>query len=446
MSRAGRVVVLGAGPAGIAAALAAARLGAHVTLVERHGFLGGNMTLGLCMHTFQNKLGQRVIEGIPAEFVRRLQAVGASPGSVPIRNAHMYSTTPVDVEMVKLVATAMLAEAGVEIRVLSPVSAVGRRGATLESIQVPVKDGLGDLSGDVFVDATGDGEVAARAGAPVEMGRPGDGRVQPASVVFTVEHVDLAPALRRAGKGLAESVTPCSDGRTIPVWFAMTTTPWNDLIEAKGYFLGRDREFWGNSIRPGVFNLNVTRVAVGDPTDPVQYSAGLREGLRQVEQMLDFLSGHVPGFEQARLLRIGPFLGLRESRRVTGDYLLSEDDVLAGTLFPDRIALGGYPIDIHDVTGGPAIAFRGIQGGGTYSIPYRSLLPRGVSNLLLAGRCMSTTHGAHGGTRVMVTSMAVGEAAGTAAALAASRGVPPRELSVADLQHQLRAQGAKLDP
>lgn len=445
MSASGRVVVVGGGPAGIAAALAAARLGARVTLLERHGFVGGNMTLGLCMHTFENKLGQRVIEGIPAEFIRRMQAVGASPGSVAIRNAHMYSTTPVDVEMVKLVASTMLAEAGVETRVLSPVSAVRLRGTAIESLQVPTRDALGEIAADVVVDATGDGDVAARAGVPFEMGRPGDGRVQPASVVFTLEGVDLAPALRRAGKGLAESVTPCSDGKVIPVWFAMTTSPWNDVIAAKGYFLGHDREFWGNSIRPGVFNLNVTRVPVRDPTDPDQYSAGLCEGLRQVDQMLEFLQDHVDGFSHARLLRIGPFLGLRESRRITGDYLLAEEDVLSGTMFPDRVALGGYPIDIHDVTGGSTIAFRGIGGGGTYSIPYRSLLPRGATNLLLAGRCMSTTHGAHGGTRVMVTSMAVGEAAGTAAGLGAARGVPPREFPVADLQVQLRAQGAKLD-
>ena len=446
MSASARVVVVGGGPAGIASALAAARLGARVTLLERHGFLGGNLTLGLCMHTFQNKLGQRVIEGIPAEFVRRMQAVGASPGSVVIQNAHMYSTTPVDVEMVKLVAATMLAEAGVDIRVLSPVSAVRTRGAAIESLQVPTRDGLGEIAGDIFVDATGDGDLAARAGVPFEMGRPGDGRVQPASVVFTVEGVDLAPAMRRAGKGLAETVTPYSEGKAIPVWFAMTTSPWNHVIESKGYFLGPDREFWGNSIRPGVFNLNVTRVPVRDPTDPAQYSAGLQEGLRQMDQMLEFLTGNVDGFEQARLLRIGPFLGLRESRRITGDHLLAEQDVLAGTMFSDRVALGGYPIDIHDVTGGSTIAFRGIGGGGTYSIPYRCLLPRGPANLLLAGRCMSTTHGAHGGTRVMVTSMAVGEAAGTAAGLGATRGGMPRDLAVPDLQAQLRAQGAKLDP
>src|SRR5574341_100111 len=445
MRTSGRVVVVGGGPAGIASALAAARLGARVTLLERHGFVGGNMTLGLCMHTFQNKLGQRVIEGIPAEFISRVQAVGASPGSVVIRNAHMYSTTPVDVEMAKLVAATMLGGAEGGTRVCSPVSAVRLRGGVIESLQVPGRDGLAELPGDLFIDATGDGDLAARANVPFEMGRPGDGLVQPASVVFTVEGVDLAPALRRAGKGLAESVTPYSSGKVIPVWFAMTTTPWNDVVEAKGYFLGPDREFWGNSVRPGVFNLNVTRVAVKDPTDPVQYSAGLQEGLRQVEQMLEFLTRHVDGFEQARLLRIGPFLGLRESRRITGEYVLSEEDVLSGAMFPDRIALGGYPVDIHDVTGGSTIAFRGIGGGGTYSIPFRCLLPRGPANLLLAGRCMSTTHGAHGGTRVMLTSMAAGEAAGTAAGLGAVRGVPPRALPIGDLQVQLRAQGAKLD-
>ena len=446
MGASAQVVVVGGGPSGIASALAAARMGARVTLLERHSFLGGNMTLGLCMHTFENRQGKRVIEGIPAEFIRRMQQVGASPGPVAIRNAHMYSTTPVDVEMVKLVAFTMLAEAGVDVRFQYPVSAVRLRGSTIESLQVPAVNGLGEIDGDIFIDATGNGDLAAGAGIPFEVGRPGDGKIQPASVVFTLEGVDLGPAVRRAGKGMAESVTPYSDGRVIPVWFALTTTPWNTVIEEKGYFLGRDREFWGNSIRPGVFNLNASRVALGDPTDPVQYSAAVQEGMRQVEQMLDFLTRYVDGFEQARLARIGPFLGIRESRRIVGEYLLSGEDVLSGTIFPDRVALGGYPIDIHDVTGGPTIAFLGIGGDGTYSIPYRSLLPQASPNLLLAGRCMSTTHGAHGGTRVMVTAMAVGEAAGTAAGLAATRGVLPPVLPVADLQAQLREQGAKLDP
>lgn len=430
----------------MASALAAARAGARVTLLERHSFVGGNMTLGLCMHTFENRLGRRVIEGIPAEFIRRMQQVGASPGPVPIRNAHMYSTTPVDVEMVKLVAFAMLAEAGVEIRFQCPVAGVRLDGSAIAAVEVPAAAGVGEVAGDIFVDATGNGDLAAGAGIPFEVGRPADGRIQPASMVFTVEGVDLGPAMRRAGKGMAESVTPYSDGKVIPVWFALTTTPWNAVVQDKGYFLGQDREFWGNSLRPGVFNLNATRVAVGDPTDPLQYSAAVEGGLRQVEQMLEFLTGHVDGFEQARLLRIGPFLGIRESRRIVGQHLLSAEEVLAGMLFPDRVALGGYPIDIHDVTGGPTIAFVGIRGDGTYSIPYRSLLPQGCPNLLLAGRCMSTTHGAHGGTRVMVTAMAVGEAAGTAAGLAATRGLCPPELPVADLQARLRAQGAKLDP
>lgn len=446
MATAGRVVVVGGGPSGFAAALAAVRTGARVTLVERHSFLGGNMTIGLCMHTFHNKLGDRVIEGIPAEFIRRMQKAGASCGPVAIQKAHMYSTTPVDVEAVKLMAATMLMEAGVELWFQCPIAGVDVREQRVEAVHVATKQGGARLAGDIFIDATGDGDLAAAAGASFELGRPGDGRVQPASMVFTVEGVELGPALKRAGKGVADAVTPFSGGSSIPVWFALTTTPWNDVIERKGYFLGKDREWWGNSIRPGIFNINASRVALRDATDPLQYSAALQEGMRQVDQMLEFLSHHVDGFERARLVRIAPFLGVRESRRINGDYLLSEEDVLAGTMFPDRIALAGYPIDIHDVTGGTGITFKQVERGGTYSIPYRCVLARGRENLLLAGRCMSTTHGAHAGTRVMVTSMAVGEAAGAAAGLAAARGLMPRQLAVAELQARLREQGAKIDP
>jgi hypothetical protein len=446
MAHGGQVVVVGGGPSGVAAALAAARNGARVTLVERHSFLGGNMTIGLCMHTFHNKLGDRVIEGIPAEFIRRMQEAGTSCGPVAIRKAHMYSTTPVDVEAVKLMTATLLMEAGVDLRFQSPMSGVDVRGARVEAIHVATKHGGERIGGDIFIDATGDGDLAAAAGVSFELGRPGDGRVQPASMVFTVEGVELGPALQRAGKGVADAVTPYSDGKPIPVWFALTTTPWNDVIERKGYFLGINREWWGNSIRPGIFNINASRIALRDATDPRQYSAALQAGMRQVDQMLDFLTHHVDGFDRARLVRIAPFLGVRESRRINGEYLLSEDDVLAGTMFPDRIALAGYPIDIHDVTGGTTITFKQVERSGTYSIPYRCILARGAENLVLAGRCMSTTHGAHAGTRVMVTSMAVGEAAGTVAGLAAVRGVVPRQLSVPDLQGRLREQGAKLDP
>lgn len=446
MSTAGRVVVAGGGPSGVAAALAAARNGGRVTLVERHSFVGGNMTIGLCMHTFHNKHGDRIIEGIPAEFVREMQKAGGSAGPVAIRNAHMYSTTPVDVEMVKLIALRMLVEAGVDVRFQSALIGARVRGDAVEAIEVATKHGVESIPGDIFVDATGDGDLAAAAGVPFELGRPGDGKVQPASMVFTVEAVDLPRALRRAGKGVAEAVTPYSEGRNIPVWFSLTTSPWNAVIEEKGYFLGKDREWWGNSVRPGIFNINASRVALRDATDPAQYSAAVQEGMRQVDQMLDFLTHHVDGFEAARLVRIAPFLGVRESRRVHGEYVLSEEDVLSATLFPDRVALAGYPVDIHDVNAGTGITFKGIGHTGTYSIPYRCLISRSRGNLLLAGRCMSTTHGAHAGTRVMVTSMAVGEAAGVAAGLAAGGGTPLRRIETPVLQERLRGQGAKLDP
>jgi flavin-dependent dehydrogenase len=133
----GRVVVLGAGPSGFSAALAAARNGARVTLLERHSFVGGNMTIGLCMHTFHNKRGDRIIEGIPAEFIRRMQKAGGSAGPVAIRNAHMYSTTPVDVELVKVVALAMLVEAGVDVHFEAPLVAVHRRGDAIEAAPHP---------------------------------------------------------------------------------------------------------------------------------------------------------------------------------------------------------------------------------------------------------------------------------------------------------------------
>jgi hypothetical protein len=439
------VVIVGGGPAGFGAALAAARNRAKVILVEKNGFLGGNMVIGLCLHTFHNKAGDKVIQGIPEEFVKRSKDVVASVGPVKIENAHMYSTTPVSAEGVKMITQQMLEEVGVTILFFSHLAQVKRDSkekSLIRSIIVCNKGGLQKISGDVFIDTTGDGDLASMAGVPYEKGRPGDGFVQPASLVFKMGNVDIDRFLRKAGKGTA-LYTPVKGKKPLIVWFAATTTPWNDIIEEKGYFIGKDREWWGNSMRSGECNINATRLPPFDATDPQQLSQAEILGRKQVRQMIDFLTNFCDGFENAYLLSVAPFVGIRESRRILGEYVLTGEDILTGQDFPDSILQAGYPIDIHDPKG-PGIEFTQISGRGTYYVPYRCLLPRHIKNLLVSGRCISQTHDAHAATRVMLTCMAMGQAAGTAAAVAVMEEKLPPEVDIAKIQNMLCSQGGKI--
>ena len=439
------VVIVGGGPAGLGAALAAARNRANVILVEKNGFLGGNMVTGLCLHTFHNRAGEKVIQGIPEEFVERLKNVGASFGPVKIEKGHMYSTTPVSAEGIKMVTLQMLEEMGVTILFLSHLAQVNRDlkdKSLISSITVCNKGGFQEISGNVFIDATGDGDLAYMAGVPYEKGRPSDGFVQPASLVFKMGNVDIDRFLVKAGKGRAY-FTPGEGRKPLVVWFAATTTPWNDIVEEKGYFIGKDREWWGNSMRSGEFNINATRLPPFDATDPQQLSQAQIIGRKQVHEMIEFLTNFCDGFEKAYLLSVAPFVGIRESRRILGEYFLTREDILTGRDFPDAILQAGYPIDIHDPKG-TGTEFTQVYGEGTYYIPYRCLLPRGVKNLIVCGRCISQTHDAHAATRVMLTCMAMGQAAGTAAAIAAMDEKLPPEVAIGKIQDTLHAEGAKI--
>jgi hypothetical protein len=438
-----RVVVAGGGPAGFGAALAAARAGATVTLVEQHSFIGGNMVIGLCLHTFHNRSGDRVIEGIPAEFIGRLMDLGASVGPVPIPGGHMYSTTPVDHEWVKEVALQMLVEAGVRVRFNTQILGVQNDGGRLRSLLVCDKSGLGAFEAEIFVDATGDADLAARAGVPYDIGRKKDGLVQPSSLLFKAGGVDLDRFMASPGGLHCGRARLPGSGKEEVVWFAATTTPWNEVIEKKGYFIGKDREWWGNSIRKGEANVNASRLHKHDSTNPEQNARAMVEGRAQVREMMEFLTQNCPGWEGAYLISVAPFVGVRESRRTVGEYVLTGDDVRSGRHFPDVIAQLGYPLDTHSPTG-TSIAFEQIGGRGTYEVPFRCLLPKNVDNLLMAGRCISMTHEAHAAVRVMIQCMAIGQAAGVGAALAAQERLSPKELDIKQVQEILLAQKAKL--
>jgi hypothetical protein len=298
------------------------------------------------------------------------------------------------------------------------------------------------------------------------MGRPSDGLMQACTVLFKVARVDIHRTMEACGTGWATGFEPGTDLPVI-MWFAAKLTPWNDALEDAPPPLHPDYAFWGNSARHGEANINGTRLTEVDGTDVRSLTRAELEGRRQVMNLFRFLKAHVPGFEDAYVTSTAPFVGIRETRRIMGEYVFSAEDILGGHTFEDVVVRAAYPIDIHDAQGkgttfhhvsedssddashrvASSSAHLGlvyVAGDGSYDIPYRCLVPLQVENLLVAGRAISATHEAQAAVRVMVTAMGIGQAAGTAAALCCQHKVSPRALDATVLQRRLMEQGADL--
>ena len=437
-----QVLVAGAGPSGICAAIAAARAGAIVTVLEEKPFVGGNATLGLPIMTFHAFNGEQVINGIPQEVIDRLVEAGGCTGHVEARNAHMPSYALVDAEAIKYVGLQMLLEAGVRVMLHSFVVDALSENRAVTGIVVAGKSGLCIFTADRVVDCTGDADVAARAGAPFVKGRPEDAGMQAMSLNFRLGNVDLDTIVKHFGEGLIVGKKP-GEAVERPIRGQGTFGPWDAEVEKEHLFPDRNHHLWWNSFREGEVNINTTRIFGKDPTELASLTDAEIEGRRQVHRVIHFLKRYVPGFEKAHLISTGSQIGIRETRRIVGEYTLTGDDVLEARRFPDAIARGSYPVDIHDPSGkGWGVRF--VKAGAAYDIPYRCLVPQEIENLLVAGRCISADHVAIGSTRVMAPCMAMGQAAGLAAALSIEQNVSPRRLDVGLLRENLLKQKANL--
>ncbi len=437
-----QVLVAGAGPSGICAAIAAARAGAVVTVLEEKPFVGGNATLGLPIMTFHAFNGEQVINGIPQEVIDRLVEAGGCTGHVEARNAHMPSYALVDAEAMKYVGLQMLLEAGVRVMLHSFIVDGLAENHTVTGVVAAGKSGLCVFTADRVVDCTGDADIAARAGAPFVKGRPGDAGMQAMSLNFRLGNVDLDTIVKHFGEGLIVGKKP-GEGVERPIRGQGTFGPWDAEVEKEHLFPDRNHHLWWNSFREGEVNVNTTRIFGKDPTELASLTDAEIEGRRQVHRVLHFLKRYVPGFEKAHLISTGSQIGIRETRRIVGEYTLTGDDVLEARRFPDAIARGSYPVDIHDPSGkGWGVRF--VKAGAAYDIPYRCLVPQEIENLLVAGRCISVDHVAIGSTRVMAPCMAMGQAAGLAAALSIEQDVSPRRLDIGLLREGLLKQKANL--
>lgn len=437
------VLVVGGGTSGVGAAVAAARAGADTLIVERYGFLGGVANVGLCLHTFHSSKGQRVVAGLPWEMIERMKALGGSTGPVWIENAHMQTTTPIDVEVMKYVTQEMILQSGGHILYHTTPLEVVMEGDRVTGVVMLTKGGRLFVRAKVVVDCTGDGDIATWAGVPYEKGRESDKKMQRMSMVFKMGNVDVPRMYQDIGQGAAWARLP-GGGELYPVWWSATLQKYADAVKSENLFLGTD-EFWGNTVHARECNINASRLQGLDGTSADDLTTGEVEGKRQVYKLAEVLRKYVPGFEHSHIQATAPFIGVRETRRMLGDYQLTAQDCLEGRKFDDGICKVGYPIDIHDPDSGKTL-FTPIQGDdGSYDIPYRCLLPQKVEGLLLAGRCISTTHEAMASTRTMVTGMMVGQAAGIAAAISLKDGKGLRAVDAGALRADLRKQGAHLD-
>ncbi|MFC3343511.1 FAD-dependent oxidoreductase [Paenibacillus abyssi] len=430
------VAVLGGGPAGINAALAAARAGAKTILVERYGFLGGMSTLALVYPwmTFHSASGEQVIHGIAQEIVDRLIQLHASPGHLRDTVGFVHTLTPYNPEVYKVLAFQLLEDAKVQLLLHAMVADVESEQGEIKFVTVQTKNGRFAIRASAYVDASGDGDVAYLAGAPWEKGND-ENKVQPLTMKFRMRGVRI-DQIKQYMKDHPEEFyekSLISQLDELPLTGVMGFyRQWKkaDLpIPRDGVLL-----FTG----PGEDEVlvNVSRVSGLDPLNQLELSSAEVEGRYQVMMLERFLRDAVPGFENAYLSQVGTQIGIRETRRILGAYILNGEDVLSARRFDDVIARSGYPVDIHNPEG-TGITSNFIKEGGAYDIPYRCIVPQTITNLLLAGRCISTTHEAQATTRLTPSCMAIGQAAGAAAALAAKLDCKTGDVPIDKLQELL---------
>lgn len=404
------VIVVGGGMAGVAAAVAAAREGAKVLLIERFGALGGMATLNYVPPA----LNVTLTRGLAAEFDRRWNEKG---GSAERRNP----------EIMKQVFLEMVQGAGAKLLFYTLATDAIVENGTIKGVIAETKAGPQAFLGQIVIDCTGDGDVAAWAGAPFELGRGRDAETQSMTLVFLLGNVDTKKIkvgrdefqrlLGEAKKNGDLANVPYGGGAAISV-----------VVSGPN----------------GVVNVNSINIPMLHGLRPDDLTYAHVECHREILHYVNFYRKYVPGCENAYVLATGASIGVRESRRILGEYVLTGADILTGRRFPDDVTRGFYPIDIHsaDSTGDGA----GARLRRSYGIPYRCLVPRKIDNLLVAGRCVSADHIAHGSLRVMGTTTALGEAAGTAAALCIRGSVTPRKLDAKTLQDALKRHDAWPEP
>ncbi|MDQ8052644.1 MAG: FAD-dependent oxidoreductase [Pedobacter sp.] len=437
------VLVVGGGPSGLIAAQAAADDGLKVMLIESRSFVGGNLTIGLPILGFLGQKGNQIIKGLPQKFIDRLKERDAASEHRPCP-LHM-SLTLVEQEAVKNVGLEMLNEAGVEVLLYVFFAGVIMDADTIKGVIIESKSGREVILAKTVIDCTGDADVAFKASVECEYGNDAGG-VQPPTLMFCMGNVDtekLRLSIAHEPRTYLTDFIPSEYFGQNNQFIVVGMRSLMEQARQNGFDLPVERTIIITGLREGEVWINMTRVNGVNGTDPESLTFGEKEGRRQIADIQRYLTTYVPGFEEAHFTKMAPFIGIRETRRIVGKYVLTSNDILGCKRFDDSIAVASYPLDIHHPEGGGCTL---TWCGDCYDIPYRSLLPQKIENLLVAGRCISTTHEAMSAIRVMAPCMAMGEAAGRAAKLAIRNQVVPADLDVQLLREELLAKGAYLNP
>ncbi|MFW6308568.1 MAG: FAD-dependent oxidoreductase [bacterium] len=412
------LIVGGGGLTGVAASIAAKRMGLEdVLLIERYGFLGGMATSGLVnpfmpFWKFRSERTEenQLVFGIFQEIYDELKK---------IEGAEHKGLWYFDPEKMKIVLNQMIKKAGVDLLLHTYIEGVNKVNREMKSVRVANKSGVYTIEGNMFIDSTGDADIAHMAGVPCENGRIKDGFSQPMTMNFRLANVDK------------EKIPEKDEINKL----------YNQAKEKGEIDNPREDVLRFDTLQDNVVHFNTTRIVKKDATNAEELTEAEVEVREQVWEMYQFLKNKVSGFENSYIQNTAPQIGIRESRRIIGEYILTKEDVVSGCKFDDSIAYCSYNIDIHNPAG-TGTEFAYLDEGDYYGIPYRSLLPKYVDNLLVAGRPISSDHAAHASLRIMPTCTALGEAAGVAAFLAGDKNSQVKKVDSDKLINKLKETGA----
>ena len=445
------VIVIGGGPAGVVSAIAAARGGAKVLLVERHGFLGGMLTAAGTGPMMSFHAGNtQVVRGIPDEIVQRLVKMDMSPGHLEDFVGFCSSVTPFSSEALKRVMEEMCIEAGVKLLYHTRFIDCKKKDDSITSVRLFAKNGFFEARAKVFIDASADADLSVSAGVGTVYGRESDNNAQAMTLNMLVGGVDREKMMDYVidnQDDMLETI-PFDHLREIPRAGIQGGRSLLERARQEGKITVPNKDmlvFETNT--KGQVIVNMTHMYNLNSVDAMGLTEAEIDGRRQAWELFGFLKEYVPGFENAHLIQTGPNIGIRESRKINGVYKLTDKDVATNVMFPDAVAMGGYPIDVHlpRANGSENEIRYTLEEGTWYSVPYRCLVTNEVRNLIVAGRCISTTHRACGATRVTPVLMAIAQGAGSAAAIAAKAGCHVRDIDVEALRTTLKNDGAFLE-
>lgn len=443
------VVVVGGGPAGMCAAIAAAREGVRVILIEQGGFCGGMATKGLVgpfMTCYDAKGETMIIRGLFKEIVERMVARGFAIHPAQVHGGTAFTSwikighehvTPFEPEGLKIIIDEMLTEAGVKILYHTDFIHPVLDNNTISGILVSSKRGLEIIEATVVIDCTGDGDVAYRSGVPYEMGNQELNLIQPATMFFHISNVDPDAVETDIQANIHNFYR--KDGVNYRSFHWRVT----QARENGDWDLNRVSIGMFRMPKPDEWCVNTSRIMGVNSTDNESLTNAELIGRQQVYKILHFLQKYVPGCENARIKSIASHIGIRESRHIQGDYRLTAEDLLNSKVPEDTILLAANSVDVHGRFGPTSNEYVPIKGK-YYGVPYRCLIPKGIEQLLIAGRCVSADSTAAGAIRVMPPCMGMGEAAGVAAALSVKEGITVRRIDVQNLRKVLKDRGAYL--